>query len=317
LQRPPDAALLRLDEDEETLARLLLEGMQELKRALRGEPARYYAVRGFEGVRLDPKVEITTPWGVLKAAPEVEPAPGMRHYTPVLLVSTSLVTPSVTSDDSAAPPSPYYPDFWSASSRADILFPLACALGAGPAAESAPVLAWSSGFLPFRPSGGWTGPGRPESFRESDLTPCASRVEDWARIVEERHDPAIDVASHRTVSALSLRSDPADVLIDAVMAWENLVGTETETTFRVSASLGRLLESDPVKRLELVSRLKSIYGTRSRVVHGESVDPQKVAADGREAVSVAISALRASYERGADWLGWTSVQRSTRLLVVE
>lgn len=119
------------------------------------------------------------------------------------------------------------------------------------------------------------------------------------------------------MSALSLRQEASDSLIDAVTAWENLVGTDSETTFRVTASLARFLEPDPAKRLTYRRELGRIYHKRSRVVHGETVDQQQVASAADEAVKVAVRALRAGYRRGASWLGMSSAERSNRLLVCD
>ena len=67
-----------------------------------------------------------------------------------------------------------------------------------------------------------------------------NELEDWARRIASVHLPSINVAARRTVSAIAHRTEKADALIDAVTAWENLVGTESEVTFRVTAALAKL-----------------------------------------------------------------------------
>ena len=84
------------------------------------------------------------------------------------------------------------------------------------------------------------------------------------------------MAARRLVSAISLRTDRADALIDAVMVWENLVGTTTETSFRVTAALAKLNENDRSGRRDVQKKLQSLYSLRSRVVHGDEADLSKV-----------------------------------------
>jgi hypothetical protein len=109
--------------------------------------------------------------------------------------------------------------------------------------------------------------------------------------------------------------DPSHSLIDAVIAWENLVGTSTEVTFRVSASLAKLCEEDPTKRLALQKELSKIYGIRSRLVHGALVAPDVLSKASASAIGTAVRALRASYARGREWLALKSEERSNSILL--
>jgi len=103
--------------------------------------------------------------------------------------------------------------------------------------------------------------------------------------------------------------------IDAVMVWENLVGTETETSFRVTAALSKLVESDPAKRRTLRKSLGRVYTTRSRVVHGAPTDGSAVNEACSEAIDVAVRALRSSYLKGRDWLNLTSNERADTIIL--
>ena len=78
----------------------------------------------------------------------------------------------------------------------------------------------------------------------------------------------------RLLKAAGERDDPIDVLVDAVVAWENLFGSKTESTFRVTAAVATLLEpSDKEQRDVLQKELSGIYDRRSRLVHGDPVRP--------------------------------------------
>jgi hypothetical protein len=87
----------------------------------------------------------------------------------------------------------------------------------------------------------------------------------------------LGVAPRRLMQASAERSDALDSLVDAVIAWEALFGTETEVTFRVSGALARLLRQTGEDRRKLRTRPSNIYRLRSKVVHGVEVDPQEIA----------------------------------------
>lgn len=133
--------------------------------------------------------------------------------------------------------------------------------------------------------------------------------------MDQAHTPSVDIAGRRLVSAVANRMDRSDALIDAVMVWENLVGTASEVTFRVTAALAKLLEADATKRRALRRNLAAIYGIRSRVVHGVAADASAVDKACSDAIDVAVRALRASYRRGREWLALSSNERADVILL--
>jgi hypothetical protein len=196
------------------------------------------------------------------------------------------------------------------------LLPLACVCGSQDDNLAAPVSMWEMHLVAFSTPTGYSSPSLVVApVRCPDISDRISEIEEWARIVDAEHHSSIDIAARRVVSALASRQDPADSLIDAVTAWENLVGTDTETSFRVTASLARLLEPQPGMRLTYRKELGRIYDKRSKVVHGEAVDAGQVATAADGAVKVAVQALRAGYRLGRSWLAMTSRERSDQLLL--
>lgn len=123
----------------------------------------------------------------------------------------------------------------------------------------------------------------------------------------------------RIVRALVERDDPMDSFVDAVIAWENLVGAATETTFRVCAALATLLEPDNAeRRVEMLKSLKTAYGKRSRLVHGgEEPKLEELGQLRDQAIGVAIRAMQLVLEnnRLADLKN--SSDRSDAILVGE
>jgi hypothetical protein len=116
---------------------------------------------------------------------------------------------------------------------------------------SATTLArWSSGLggassIPYRTAAGtsWSDPRRLPSLVPTELSKSqAGGWQEWIGRVDSRRIPAVDIAIRRTLLAAAERADPTDALVDAVIAWENLVGSsEGEQTLRISAALAWLL----------------------------------------------------------------------------
>ncbi len=129
----------------------------------------------------------------------------------------------------------------------------------------------------------------------SAVSLSASELERVAEIVEELGEvtPRLDIALNRMIRVASERRDPADALIDAVIAWENMLGSKTETTFKVCASMAWLLEPhDEERRRQVFSRVKKIYELRSGLVHGaEDPDFQNSSEKAQDALTLAIQAF--------------------------
>jgi len=309
---------LQLPEDEPTFARLVLEGFQELKRAAGGELIRAQAITGIARATLPRDVQISTPWGIIRAAPVVSPeqisGPFAQPTTTCILAETRQVrvkfdresSPQFSPDQSDAEPYLY-----------TILLPLACALASRESAKPVvPVMTWSSMLLPFQTGFGYAMPLLPPTFpTEVNLGDMIEDLQEWARIVDRSHTPTVDIAARRLVSATSNIMDRGNALIDAVMVWENLVGTSSEVTFRVTAALAKMLESDATKRRALRKHLAKIYGIRSRIVHAVAVDTSAVDDACSDAVDVAVRALRVAYGKGREWLELTSEERADTILL--
>jgi hypothetical protein len=196
------------------------------------------------------------------------------------------------------------------------LLPLACALSGDETQPVAPRLAWQTVLVPFFSVNGWSSPlDRGFGLPSKEIDHLRADLERWSSIVEDNHNSSVDVEARRIVSAISGRFDRSDSLIDAVTAWENIVGSSSETSRLVTTSLARLLEPDVSMRDELYRRLRKIYDQRSRVVHGELVKPELIETMTTEAIAFGLKALRVSYRKGSSWLALTSEQRATQTLL--
>jgi len=309
---------LQLPEDEGTFVRVVLDGFEELRRAARGELIRAQAITGIARATLPKGTQISTPWGVIRPAPPVSTEqihdPILHPRTTCILAESRLVRVRFDRDPS---PQDSFGELDAEPYLYTILFPLACALASKETAKPVvPLLTWSTLILPFQIGFGY-------GMRLSPLTSPAAvnlggmieDLEEWARIVDRSHTPSVDIAARRLVSASSNFMDRGNALIDAVMVWENLVGTSSEVTFRVTAALAKMLESDATKRRALRKHLAKIYGIRSRIVHAVAVDTSAVDDACSDAIDVAVRALRVAYGKGREWLELTSEERADNILL--
>jgi hypothetical protein len=123
----------------------------------------------------------------------------------------------------------------------------------------------------------------------------------------------LQITERRLVSAIAQRAEKDDALIDAVIAWESLVGTRYRTTARVAGALTNLLEGEAPERPALRRRLLEIYDLRSRVVHGDLTGGDDVSAASNQAIDIGLHAVRKLHDRGGDWLTVNSETRADRL----
>ena len=152
-------------------------------------------------------------------------------------------------------------------------------------------------------------PGRP---RELEIAALA------AGAPYSRTFPQSCKINNRTLLAALERRDPSDALLDAVIAWENLVGAdEGETTLRITTSLAWLLTSRATDRDAMQKKLRDLYRLRSRIVHGSTkITPRDAAERYQEALSITFAALRVLFQKRPDLLQeTTSSARSRRLML--
>lgn len=306
---------------ESNFLRLVLEGFEELRRAVRGEKVRSIQITGYARIKLAKGAKIQTPWGHLYPAPEVRPEamvfrPGASETSCILVEE---ILSEVRFDRSPNPPllTEELTRLQRASLNASVLLPLSCALASNDTKSPAgPVSTWTTLLLPFQSGFGYSMPLLgPSLGPATDITGLVSEIDEWSRVVERAHSQTVDIAARRLVSAIGHRLDKADSLIDAVMVWENLVGTSNELTFRVTAALAKMLEPKPASRAEVRKKFANVYQVRSKLVHGVSVEQSDIHSACVDAIDVAIRAMRICYSRGGEWLSLSSNERAEAILL--
>ncbi|MFJ5989621.1 hypothetical protein [Lentzea sp. NPDC092896] len=145
----------------------------------------------------------------------------------------------------------------------------------------------------------------------------ATAVQEWHELIRSKHYPTLDVGVRRLLSAVTSRLDPLDSFVDAVICWENMFGAKTETTFRVTASVAKLIGPDnPAGRYDFQSELKELYSKRSALVHGGKEPPaNKIWGYRERAIEIAADCFRALYRDRPELLELESEKRSAILLL--
>jgi hypothetical protein len=151
---------------------------------------------------------------------------------------------------------------------------------------------------------GWNDVAHAVGLMPTQLTKAqVKQWKKWATKVGEHRIPTVAVAIRRMLASVAERRTVEDILVDAVIVWENLFGAKTETTLRVSSSLAWLLGTSAQDRRDRQSRYKKIYEFRSRVVHGTpNVNQHDVQTYAQEAVQISIDALRTIFNRHPELL---------------
>lgn len=170
-----------------------------------------------------------------------------------------------------------------------------------------------------------TSPGGSRSWDGSATSPPSyellaedyQKVQQWLAVVTQKHSASLDIGMRRLLSAATSRTDPIDGFVDAVICWESLFGAQTETSFRVTASIAKLLESNSVQgRADLHKELKELYGKRSRLVHGgPEPTPEEIERLKQRAVEIATACLRTFYQERDDLIPLASEVRGSRILL--
>jgi Apea-like HEPN len=164
----------------------------------------------------------------------------------------------------------------------------------------------------------WSDPAQAVGLMPTQLTPNDMRSwQEWYKLLGAPQADQIPVALSRIVKASAERRDPSDVLIDSVIAWENLFGSPRgEPTLRITASLALLLETEREARARLRNRLRDIYDLRSKVVHGSRALRNTEYSLCYEALDVAVRAVRTLLSERTDVLAKGSGDQRSLYLIL-
>jgi hypothetical protein len=321
----------------------LLSNLALLRAAARGESTSVRALIAFTGMTVESGVTVKTPWGELRPLTPAERtlAPPLLDgavsgtdpegnqitvsYAGELVLDTTipyeLVVEPIDRGAGAPRPWPKRANRNELGHRIEAI--QLSALLAIPRPTGSQVIArlawtWIEDPLSFGRQMGWSdtksAPGfMPYALRAND----SEAIGHFCRQVDQHRPRTIDIAVRRIISAAQARAEPADRLVDAVIAWENLFGpTEGEPRLRISAAMAWLLGESAASRESLQQRLKIIYDARSGIVHGGTVDLAALNDQAGDALQFAIQSLATMFSDRTDLLKLPDgAARSIRLIL--
>jgi hypothetical protein len=292
----------------------VIENYEDFLRQGRGEPIRAYDLVGYTGVELPPGSQVATPWGILRAAPSNFRVGLQFNRTTAILASPRTMTLNISREEYPV----QFPLDGSVSPNivgARQLLPMAFALASHQNPPCAPMVTLETVLLPLMEQNSYPNPGILFPVQQT-VRPNEQELEDaeaWAERLEESRAGTLQIAVRRLVSAIAQRSEKVDALIDAVIAWESLVGTRRDKADKVPRALAILLKNYASEGSNLFDRFKEIYGLRTDVVHGNAVSDADVYAASRDATKAGLDAIRELHDRSGEWLTIGSNKRARKL----
>lgn len=122
-------------------------------------------------------------------------------------------------------------------------------------------------------------PGSEYTLEESELSSVRDLYDTLLRYesVQDRAPVSLDLALQSFSDIYErrhfFREDTR--LVDAITAAEALLGTKVESTFRLAFRVAAILAKDADERVAIFEQMKGSYDTRSRVVHGDPLNPKQ------------------------------------------
>lgn len=315
-----DAASMSIDTPTlEDLLRSIDSNVDVIREAIAGRQPQIRALLVFTGIISSEVTSVPTPWGVLRPLTDTEriASPAMLEgqvsgidaegksvtvsYAGELVLDTTLPYELVLRPwDDMEKGLPDFPSVTGADAlrrRAEgvqLAALLAIDRPAGSWATARLAWQWASDPLSQGRLLGWMDTRSQPGFMPYELTSeDCDQLAEWTRRIETHGAPHIEIAVRRVLSAAHARADPADRLVDAVIAWENLFGTsEGEPRLRISSAIAWLVKSDNAQRASLQDRIKRLYDDRSKIVHGGTLDTQVIGERANEALALARQCLQ-------------------------
>jgi Apea-like HEPN len=272
-----------------------------------GEEALVPAAIGLQSVTVPDGFRLETPWGLLR-----QPDPWQKRWAPVG-ADLVLITPFPMAVDIHAPNAdgtPIMPDlaFFEPQRKLEqTIDQLRLALLLASDSEAPVALRSTWRFIPdpFQlPGFNWNVDQALQlggSIDDDDVR----GVECWTRLVAERFDGKLDLATRRLLRAFTNRLSSEDGLVDATIALESLFGSRSSRTIRphLGKVLNRLLGGDSETRDERHRLVWRLYDRRKDVVHGGHLEPTEAEETRTEATRLVTEAMRTLIAERADLIG--------------
>ena len=331
--------MTKLQNGNSSLAQLMQQvplALEKLRSYVTGNPTAVPAIAALTGVRLPAGVEISGPWGRIRAARPDDHPPAFKHLINKRTMTTTDAGEQIEISDAGdiILETTVRIEFkvgaggtsWSGSSlddHGDLIDRVRLAFALAITRPARPVIfcTWATTLSPVFNMDPHQPLNHPEFMVSRTPTLLtADEVASWERwigILTTANMKPLKVAMIRTLRAIAERRDTYDRLIDAVIAWESLFGAVTDSTLRVCGSLARLLHDTDADREAGYSRYKKVYDARSKIVHANSKPPELAEAEayGRTAIDASLKVIEKLLTTHLSLLSLESSQRSQQVLL--
>lgn len=299
-----------LELTEDHLVEMAVGNLHRLRNGITGDLFDGWMLTAFRGIRLSPALGVSTPWGQLVHAD------GMSSDIWAPNGCSAVLATPIRSCLRPKNGPPFSLGSQTESLRLETnriaqLVSYGCALGSV-ADDPTTAIPISSGELLPTGMNGHGGEIRMvgHHLRSSPISPEeADQIALWMACLNGAPLERIDVALRRLVRGLAERLDYLDSLIDAVIAWENLVESRDQPTKSVLYGISALVGNSTWSK----TRIKRVYEARSSLIHGEVPNYANSKGFAGDALRIGLDALRSVFDSHADKLEMSSEERVASL----
>lgn len=250
-----------------------LRNVELLKKLITGEQKDVPLITAVSGLQLQDGQTITTKWGILRKAREIEkiwlrsPYQTQRDEVDVVFES-NFGMKMVVGDDIAS--IPFHDEENQSDKETEEKLAIISAIPQIVLDKTIHILPLNSILIPPFETGTsrvftWTNPYPiKHTLTDQEIT----TIEGFATIVAS-HDYKRIIISFRRLASAVIRTDITDGFIDLVIIWENLFGTNGgEVKFRIALSISKLLGNTEAEKQRIFTQVSDLYKHRSNIVHG-------------------------------------------------
>lgn len=300
------AQLVGTRPSEEVYRRAMQEGLDRLRALAVGETAPVPTLVVFSGIEIAPGILVKLPWGKIRRLDGPNSGSTSGFF---LLTDIGLRCVIAEPGPNPQPPPGFFDDSIDASiQRVERMTMLTFLLGIT-AGKPAALPLGHRALMPLDAQGSSArGREQPSLFgTQAYVGPDeVAEVQRWGRVVKRHYTAHLDIAIRRLAISVTHRMDPADGLVDVMVALESMFAgkSKTELTFRVAAAMAWLLEPADVRARHAIRKeVAELYGVRSSIVHGQRVkNAENLPLLRNRAFSLGQDSLRALYGSHPDLL---------------
>jgi hypothetical protein len=296
-----------------------LRNMELLKTLIRGEQKDVPLITAVSGIQLQDGQSITTAWGTLRKARDVEKIwlkpPRQNQSYEVDVVFESKFGMKMMIADELSSISLFQYDNQSGKETEEKLA-IISALPQIALSKTVRIEPFASKLIPPFQTGDsmsypWVIPYQiVSSLTSQELT----SIEALANIVASHEYQRVIISFRRLASAVR-RADITDGFIDLVVIWENLFGTKSgEVKFRIALSISKLLGETESERQRIFKQVSDLYTHRSNIVHGSRhYSRREVEAFWEQSLELTTKVLKKLFYERPELLSFNSDTRSKKL----